>query len=89
MVRGDVLTFSSLAPALGDASAVMIATGARDPGNLLGPFEVGAHEREGMWGLWRMRACEGAAAGFDLCLAWEVGVDSYNGLLGSQPCRSP
>ncbi|EFJ41522.1 hypothetical protein VOLCADRAFT_107678 [Volvox carteri f. nagariensis] len=40
LVRGDVFQFASLPPAMEDCTAVICCTGARDPRDPLGPFNV-------------------------------------------------
>ncbi len=40
IVKGDVFQFSTLPAAIGDANAVVIATGASDRLDPLGPFNV-------------------------------------------------
>lgn len=40
IVRGDVFQYATLPKALGDANVVIVATGAADPLDPLGPFNV-------------------------------------------------
>lgn len=47
VVRGDVFQFASLPPALEGCTAVICCTGASDPRDPLGPFNVDYQVREG------------------------------------------
>lgn len=46
IVRGDVFQYATLPKALGDANVVIVATGAADPLDPLGPFNVDYQVRQ-------------------------------------------
>lgn len=48
-VRGDVFQYATLPKALGDANVVIVATGAADPLDPLGPFNVDYQVRGVGW----------------------------------------